>query len=45
VLLVLLLLQIAEAVESHILHAILGEGASLQALHEARERYRAGAAV
>ncbi|WIA16446.1 hypothetical protein OEZ85_013131 [Tetradesmus obliquus] len=34
--------RIAEAVESHILHAILGEGASLQALHEARERYRAG---
>ncbi|KAF6261385.1 ATP-dependent hsl protease ATP-binding subunit hslU [Scenedesmus sp. NREL 46B-D3] len=34
--------RIAEAVEGHILHAILGEGATLQAMHEARERYRAG---
>jgi hypothetical protein len=37
-----MLLQIAEAVESHILHAIVGEGATHTALHEAREQYRAG---
>lgn len=35
-------LQIAEAIESHILHMILGEGASHEAIAQAREKYRAG---
>lgn len=35
--------QISEAVESHILHLLLGEGASHEAIAGARERYRAGA--